>query len=70
MDPSPHATQIRLARRPEGEPDDSCFSITHDEVPSPGDGQLRLRVVYLSLDPYMRGRMSCCEVVRRAGRGR
>ena len=58
MDPSPHATQIRLARRPEGEPDDSCFSITHDDVPSPGDGQLRLRVVYLSLDPYMRGRMS------------
>src|SRR6476661_5517672 len=52
------ATQVRLARRPEGEPDDSTYRFTHDEVPSPADGQVLLRVVYLSLDPYMRGRMS------------
>ena len=51
-------TQVRLAKRPEGEPGDDCFSFTHDPVPSPADGQLLLRVVYLSLDPYMRGRMS------------
>jgi NADPH-dependent curcumin reductase CurA len=55
------ATQIRLARRPEGEPTDQCYAITHDEVPDPADGQLLLRVVYLSLDPYMRGRMSDAE---------
>ena len=52
------ATQIRLARRPHGEPGDDCFEVTHDEVPEPDEGQLLLRVVYLSLDPYMRGRMS------------
>ena len=52
------ATQIRLARHAEAEPDDSTFSFTHDEVPAPGEGQVLLRVIYLSLDPYMRGRMS------------
>ena len=30
------STQVRLARRPHGEPGDDCFEITHDEVPSPG----------------------------------
>jgi NADPH-dependent curcumin reductase len=55
------ATQVRLARRPEGEPGDDCFAFTHDEVPSPADGQLLLRIVYLSLDPYMRGRMSAAK---------
>ncbi len=55
------ATQVRLAKRPEGEPGDDCFGFTHDEVPSPAEGQLLLRVVYLSLDPYMRGRMSAAK---------
>ncbi len=49
------------AGRPTAEPDDSCFSITRSDVPDPTDGQLLLRVVYLSLDPYMRGRMSAAE---------
>lgn len=56
-----NATQVRLARRPEGEPGDDIYSFTHDEVPDPEDGQLLLRVVYLSLDPYMRGRMSAAQ---------
>ncbi len=55
------ATQIRLARRPVGEPDDGTYEVTHDEVPVPRDGQVLLRVVYLSLDPYMRGRMSAAK---------
>jgi NADPH-dependent curcumin reductase CurA len=55
------ATQVRLAARPVGEPADSDFEVTHDEVPAPADGQLLLRVVLLSLDPYMRGRMSDAE---------
>jgi NADPH-dependent curcumin reductase len=55
------ATQVRLAERPEGEPGDSTYVFTHDEVPDPTDGELLLRVVYLSLDPYMRGRMSAAE---------
>ncbi len=52
------ATQVRLAQRPHGEPGDECFDVTHEELPDPADGQLLLRVVYLSLDPYVRGRMS------------
>jgi NADPH-dependent curcumin reductase CurA len=55
------ATQVRLAARPVGEPDDSVFAITHDDVPAPAEGQVLLRVVLLSLDPYMRGRMSDAE---------
>lgn len=52
------STQIRLAARPHGEPDDSCFATEVVELPELEDGQVLLRVVYLSLDPYMRGRMS------------
>jgi NADPH-dependent curcumin reductase CurA len=52
------ATVVRLAERPVGEPGDSVFAFSDEEVPEPEDGQLLLRVVYLSLDPYMRGRMS------------
>jgi NADPH-dependent curcumin reductase CurA len=52
------STQVRLASRPVGEPLDSDFDITTTELPEPQDGQVLLRTVYLSLDPYMRGRMS------------
>lgn len=52
------STQVRLARRPEGEPDDDTYAFVEQELPALEDGQVLLRVVYLSLDPYMRGRMS------------
>ncbi len=52
------STQITLATRPDGEPDDSCFGTQVVELPELRDGQVLLRTVYLSLDPYMRGRMS------------
>lgn len=52
------STQIRLAARPVGEPQDSDFEFADVELPALQDGQLLVRVVYLSLDPYMRGRMS------------
>ncbi|MEP7089513.1 MAG: NADP-dependent oxidoreductase [Nocardioidaceae bacterium] len=54
-------TKIRLARRPEGEPGDDCFSLVEEPHPEPAEGQVLLRVIYLSLDPYMRGRMSAAE---------
>jgi NADPH-dependent curcumin reductase CurA len=54
-------TQIRLARRPVGEPQDADFSTVTTELPELEDGQLLLRTLYLSLDPYMRGRMSDAE---------
>src|SRR5580698_11005574 len=50
--------QIRLASRPKGRPSAENFTITAAPVPSPGDGQVLIRTQYLSLDPYMRGRMS------------
>ena len=51
-------TQIRLAARPVGEPADSDFALVTEEVPELAEGQVLLRTIYLSLDPYMRGRMS------------
>jgi NADPH-dependent curcumin reductase len=51
-------TQIRLASRPVGRPMAENFSVSTKPVPEPGDGQVLIRTQYLSLDPYMRGRMS------------
>jgi NADPH-dependent curcumin reductase len=51
-------TQIRLASRPDGKPASEHFTIIAKPIPSPGDGQVLIRTMYLSLDPYMRGRMS------------
>jgi NADPH-dependent curcumin reductase CurA len=50
--------QILLAARPHGEPTRDDFKLVEAEVPEPGPGQMLLRTVYLSLDPYMRGRMN------------
>lgn len=50
--------RIILAKRPEGMPDERHLQLESMEVPVPGPGQMLLRTVYLSLDPYMRGRMS------------
>jgi NADPH-dependent curcumin reductase CurA len=47
-----------LASRPRGLPTPDNFRLDHVGVPNPQDGELLLRTVYLSLDPYMRGRMS------------
>jgi NADPH-dependent curcumin reductase CurA len=50
--------QILLASRPRGEPTPDNFKLVQTDVPQPGPGQMLLRTVYLSLDPYMRGRMN------------
>jgi hypothetical protein len=50
--------QILLASRPEGEPSAANFKLTRTDVPELQDGQVLVRNHYLSLDPYMRGRMS------------
>ncbi len=52
------ALQVRLAQRPVGPPDDDTYEFAEETLPGLEDGQLLLRVVHLSLDPYMRGRMS------------
>lgn len=50
--------QIVLAARPQGEPKESDFRLVETPIPEPGPGQMRVRTLYLSLDPYMRGRMN------------
>ena len=52
------ARRIVLASRPVGEPKAADFRIEDCPVPTPADGQVLLRTIWLSLDPYMRGRMS------------
>lgn len=55
---SSKAQRIVLAARPAGEPKTSDFRLEDMAVPTPGEGQVLLRTIWLSLDPYMRGRMS------------
>src|SRR5207245_6998780 len=50
--------RIVLASRPVGEPKPSDFRLEDCPVPTPGAGEVLLRTIWLSLDPYMRGRMS------------
>ncbi|MGP4971498.1 NADP-dependent oxidoreductase [Psychrobacter aquimaris] len=50
--------QIKLASRPIGEPKAENFDMATSDIPSPNNNEMLLRTVYLSLDPYMRGRMS------------
>jgi NADPH-dependent curcumin reductase CurA len=50
--------RIVLASRPVGAPTEANFRLETEKVPEPGEGQMLLRTMYLSLDPYMRGRMS------------
>jgi NADPH-dependent curcumin reductase CurA len=51
-------SQIVLASRPSGPPKSENFRIEKGEMPKPMDGQVLLGTRYLSLDPYMRGRMN------------
>ncbi len=53
-----HNRKIVLAQRPKGEPDHNTLRLETEDIASPGEGQMLLRNQYLSLDPYMRGRMS------------
>jgi hypothetical protein len=50
--------QILLKSRPEGAASLGNFELMEGPMPHPGEGEVLMRVVYLSLDPYMRGRMS------------
>lgn len=61
VSPESQNQRILLASRPHGEPTAENFTIESVDVPSPGDGEVLLRTIYLSLDPYMRGRMSAAK---------
>lgn len=53
-----HNRRFVLAERPKGEPNDDTLRLETVDIPTPGEGEMLLRNEYLSLDPYMRGRMS------------
>jgi len=50
--------RLVLAKRPKGEPDAETLRLEDVDIPQPASDQMLLRNEYLSLDPYMRGRMS------------
>jgi NADPH-dependent curcumin reductase CurA len=52
------ARRFVLASRPVGEPKETDLRLETVAIPTPGPGEVLLRTLYLSLDPYMRGRMS------------
>ncbi|MEP6706554.1 MAG: NADP-dependent oxidoreductase [Pyrinomonadaceae bacterium] len=49
--------EIRLASRPTGMPTVDNFQIVETEAPKPNDGEVLVRTLYMSVDPYLRGRM-------------
>ncbi len=50
--------QITLAARPVGYPKETDFKLVQTTMPKPEDGHVLLKTLYLSVDPYMRGRMN------------
>ncbi len=50
--------EIRLASRPQAEPTDANFTLASTSVPDPGDGEVLVRNTLISVEPYMRGRMT------------
>ncbi len=50
--------EIRLVARPRGVPDESLFELAESPLAEPADGQLLIRNSFISVDPYMRGRMN------------
>jgi NADPH-dependent curcumin reductase CurA len=52
------ALEVRLASRPTGWPTEDNFEIAEVDIPTPAEGQILVRNVVMSVDPYMRGRMN------------
>ena len=50
--------EIRLKNRPEGMPQETDFDLVEVELPEIGEGEVLVKNIYMSVDPYMRGRMS------------
>jgi NADPH-dependent curcumin reductase CurA len=57
----PENRQVRLKRRPTGAPSEEDFEIVAAPAPEPADGEVLVQAMWLSLDPYMRGRMSAAK---------
>src|SRR5688500_2958224 len=53
--------QLQLVARPDGEPTADHFTLVETEIGPPAPGEVLVRNTYLSVDPYMRGRMDDAE---------
>ncbi|ETK31706.1 NADP-dependent oxidoreductase [Microbispora sp. ATCC PTA-5024] len=53
--------EIRLASRPKGWPEPADFDLAETDLPEPAEGQVLVRNLFMSVDPYMRGRMNDVE---------
>ena len=53
--------QITLASRPAGYPKESDFNLVEVPIPTPEDGEVLVKTLYLSVDPYMRGRINAAK---------
>ena len=49
--------EIRLAARPSGHPKEIDFQLAESPLPELGEGEVLVRNIFMSVDPYMRGRM-------------
>src|SRR3984893_15821174 len=56
--PAVTSYEVRLASRPQGWPTPDNFSLVRVDVPPPADGEVLVRNLFMSVDPYMRGRMN------------
>jgi NADPH-dependent curcumin reductase CurA len=50
--------EVRLVARPQGWPNPEDFAVVETDLPAPGDGEALVRNLFMSVDPYMRGRMN------------
>ncbi|MGA7642893.1 MAG: NADP-dependent oxidoreductase, partial [Syntrophobacteraceae bacterium] len=50
--------EIRLRKRPVGMVSEDDFDLVETQIPEPGVGEVLIRNIYMSVDPYMRGRMN------------
>ena len=57
MQPLRSSKEIHLVARPHGEPQPNDFAVVEATVPDPGPGDVLVHNLFLSVDPYMRGRM-------------
>lgn len=58
MDSTSTSREIRLQSRPVGLPEASSFALVTVELPAPGPGEVQVKNLFMSVDPYMRGRMN------------
>src|SRR5271154_5061724 len=54
---SQKSREIRLKKRPHGMPTHADFELAETAIPTPAKGQVLVRNIFMSVDPYMRGRM-------------